>query len=106
MVDFADHFTIHAIKTGFQKYYSLPRKCACQSKRSPRYFHLNRISDLFAIHCSSSHAVLARFRVSLVVRKKLLHEKLNNRSFFLKMQVSCPKLSSAHQRLTSKPTLM
>ena len=26
MVDFAAHFTIHAIKIGFQKYYILPGK--------------------------------------------------------------------------------
>ena len=30
MVDFAASFTIHAIKIGFQKYYILPGKCACQ----------------------------------------------------------------------------
>ena len=35
MVDFAAHFTILAIKIGFQKYYILPGKCchlpiACQ----------------------------------------------------------------------------
>ena len=32
---------------------------ACQSKRSLRYFHLDRISDSFAIHRSSSHMLLA-----------------------------------------------
>ena len=30
MVDFAAYFTIHTIKIGFQKYYILPGKCACQ----------------------------------------------------------------------------
>ena len=47
MVDFAAHFTFHAIKIGFQKYYVLPGKCACQSEHSPRYFHLDRIRSLF-----------------------------------------------------------
>ena len=64
MVDFAAHFTIHAIKIGFQKAFSwkvlsfkvvhLP--IAGQSERSLHYFHLDRICDSFAIHCSSSHA--------------------------------------------------
>ena len=49
------YFTIHAITIlGFQKYYILPGKCACQSERSPRYFHLDRFSDLFAINCKYS----------------------------------------------------
>ena len=46
-------------------YYFLPGKCACQSERSLPYFHLDRSSDLFAIHDSSSHTLLApeeRFR--------------------------------------------
>ena len=34
MVDFTAHFTIHAVKIGFQKYYILPGKYACQSKRT------------------------------------------------------------------------
>ena len=77
-VDLAAHFTIHAIKISFQKkrppftwkvlsvkVVHLP--IACQSERSPRYFHLDRISDSFTIHCSSSHALLAaekKFRVA------------------------------------------
>ena len=44
MVDFAAHFTIHAIEIGIQKYYILPGKC-CQSEHSLRYFHLDRISE-------------------------------------------------------------
>ena len=50
MVDFTAHFTIRAVKIGFQIYYILPGKCcplkvvhlpiACQSERSLRYFHL------------------------------------------------------------------
>ena len=56
MVDFTAHFTIYTIAL------LLPVKCspwkvihlACQSERSPCYFHLDRISDSFAIHCSSS----------------------------------------------------
>ena len=72
MVEFAALCTIHAIYIGFQKYYVLPGKClslkvvhlpiACQSERSPRYFHLHRISDSFAIHCLSSHALAAEKR--------------------------------------------
>ena len=61
MVDFTAHFTIQTIKIGFQKLslkvIHLPK--ACQSERSLRYFHLDRISDLFAIHRSSSHILLA-----------------------------------------------
>ena len=68
MVDFAAHITIHVI-IGFQKlYYILPGKwslkvvplpIACQSEHSPSFFHLGRISDLFAIHHLSSHTLLA-----------------------------------------------
>ena len=39
----------------------------CQSEHSLRYFHLGRISDLFSIHRSSYHTLLAaekRFRVA------------------------------------------
>ena len=43
-------------------YYILPGKCACQSERSPRYFHLDRISD-FAIRRSSSHTLLAAEKI-------------------------------------------
>ena len=62
MVDFAAHCTIHAVKIGFQnstfylesvvKVVHLP--IACQSERSPRYFHLDRISELFTIHARVS----------------------------------------------------
>ena len=76
MVDFAAHFTIHATKIGFKmvhftwkvlslKVVHLP--IVCQSERSLRYFHLDRISDLFSIHRSSSHTLPAaekRFRVA------------------------------------------
>ena len=64
MVDFAAHFPIHAIKIDFRNttfylgsvvlvscYLPIP----CQSERSLRYFHLDRISNSFAIHRSSSH---------------------------------------------------
>ena len=44
-------------------YYILPGKCACQSERSPGYFHLDRISDLFAIHRSISHMLLAAEKI-------------------------------------------
>ena len=65
MVDFAAHF---AIKIAFKNttFYlesvvlevvHLP--IACQSERSLRYFHLDRISDSFTIHRSSSHMLLA-----------------------------------------------
>ena len=40
---------------------------ACQSEHSLHYFHLDRISDLFSIHHSSSHTLLAakkRFSVA------------------------------------------
>ena len=67
MVDFAANFTIHATKIGFKivhftrkvlslKVVHLP--IACQSERSPHYFHLGRISDLVSIHRSSSHTLL------------------------------------------------
>ena len=52
MVDFAAHFTIPTIKI-----IHLP--IACQSERSLRYFHLDRISDSFGIHRSSSYMLLA-----------------------------------------------
>ena len=73
MVDFPAHFTIHAIKIGFQNttFYldsvvleSRHLPLACQSER--RYFHLNRINDSFAIDRLSSHTLLAakgKFRV-------------------------------------------
>ena len=65
MVDFAAHFTIHVIKIILHfiwkvlslKVVHLP--ITCQSERSLRYFHLDRISNSFAIHCSSSHTLLA-----------------------------------------------
>ena len=79
MVDFAVHFTIHAIKIGFQKYYILPGKCACQHERTPCYFHLDRINDSFAIHIRYSllefpHYASSREKIqgSLAVRKQLL----------------------------------
>ena len=79
MVDFAAHFTIHTIKIGFQKYYILPGKCACQSDRSLRYFPSRyRITYSFAIHHSSSHMLLAAEKRFGVVRKQLLGEKLIN----------------------------
>ena len=61
MVHFPSHFTIQA-----KKYYILPRKSlkvfhipiACQSEHRPRYFHLDRINNSFAIHHSSSHMLL------------------------------------------------
>ena len=74
MVDFAAHFPIHAIKIGFQiiivhftwkvlslKVVHLP--IAYQSE----CINLGRISDLFSVHLSSSHTLLAakkRFRVA------------------------------------------
>ena len=75
MVDFAAHCTIHATKIGFKNstfYLVLSLKVVhlplvCQSERSLRYFHLGRISDLFSIHRSSSHTLLAaekRFRAA------------------------------------------
>ena len=77
MVDFAAHFTIQAIKTGFKKNIHFTWKVmslkvihipiVCQSECSLRYFHPDRISDLFSIHCLSSHMLLAaekRFRVA------------------------------------------
>ena len=77
MVDFAAHYTIHAIKIGFQiftwkvlslKVILIP--IACQSERSSRYFHLDRVRDSFAIHRSSSHTPLSRENIqgNLVVR--------------------------------------
>ena len=65
MVDFAAHFTIHTIS--FQKYtFYLSLKVvhppiACQSGH--RYFHLDRISNSFSIHCSSSHTLLAAEKI-------------------------------------------
>ena len=70
--------TIHAIKIGFLnftwkvlslKVVQLP--LACQSEHSLPYFHLDRISDSFAIHRSSSHMLLAaekRFGVASLVK--------------------------------------
>ena len=68
MVDFSAHFTIHTITLiGFQilhltlKVLSLKvvhLSIACQIEHSLRYFHLHRISNSLAIHCSSSHTLL------------------------------------------------
>ena len=66
MLDFAAPFTIHAIKIGFQKHYIYLESVVLESHsstnsakvRSLRYFHLERISDSFAIHRSSSHTLL------------------------------------------------
>ena len=73
MVDFAAHFTNHAIKIGFQKILNFTLKVlslkvvhlpiACQSERSLCYFHLDRISDSFAIHRSSSYLLLAAEKI-------------------------------------------
>ena len=66
MVDFAAHFTIHSIRLSKIVHFTwkvlslkvvhLP--IACQSEHSLHHFHLDRISDLFAIHRSSSHMLL------------------------------------------------
>ena len=76
MVDFAAHFTIHTIKQAFKNTYSLLESVvletrylpiACQSERSLHYFNLDRISNWFAIHRSSSHMLLVaekRFNVA------------------------------------------
>ena len=71
MVDFAAHFTIHTVTIRLPKIHftwNLSLKVihlpiACQSERSLRYFHLDRISDLFAIHCSNSHTLLAAEKI-------------------------------------------
>ena len=47
MVDFAAHFTIHAIKIGFQKYYTLPGKFVLESRAST-----NKVSVVPALHKS------------------------------------------------------
>ena len=75
MVDFAANFTIHATKivknsTFYLESVVLESRSftnTCQSERSLCYFHLGRIRDLFSIHRSSSHTMLAaekRFRVA------------------------------------------
>ena len=90
MVDFAAHFTIYATKL-FSKILHFTWKVlslkvvhlpiACQSECSLRYFHLDRISDLFSVHRSSSHMLLAAEKRFGVVRKQLLEEKLKNGRF-------------------------
>ena len=74
---------------------------ACLSERSLRYFNLGRISDLFSIHRSSSHTMLAAEKIqgSLVVRKQVLWESLKYGR--LKNTGSCPKLSSAIETVWS-----
>ena len=72
MVDFAAHFTIHA-KNRFSKILHFTWKVlslkvvhlqiACQSEHSIRCFHLDRIRELFAIHRSSSHMLLAAEKI-------------------------------------------
>ena len=72
MADFAAHFTIHAIKIGFQNttfylesvvFEVIHLPIACQSERSLCYFHLDRISDMFAIHRSSSYMLLEAVKI-------------------------------------------
>ena len=84
MIDFAAHFTIHAIKIGFLhftwKVWSLKiihLPIACQSERSLHYFHLDRISDSFAIHRSSSHTLLAAEKRFGVPSRFLISEPRN-----------------------------
>ena len=60
MEGFAAHFTINATfscKVLSLKFVHSP--IAFQNKNILCYFHLDRISDSVAIHCSSSHTLLA-----------------------------------------------
>ena len=62
MVEFAAHFTIHSIEIGYTFYLEsvvLESRSACQSECSLHCFHVDRISNLFAIHRMSSHTLLA-----------------------------------------------
>ena len=78
MADFTAHVTIHSIKIGFTFYLeSVSLKVvhlpiACQSERSLRYFHLDRISDMFYFPHAAPYAASSREKIwgCLVVRKQ------------------------------------
>ena len=66
----ADKITISNLKRAFKNTFYLEvlslkvvhLPIACQSERSPCYFHLDRISDLFTMHRSSCHTLLQQQR--------------------------------------------
>ena len=68
MVDFAANFPIRLSKVVHFTWKVLSLKVihlpiACQSERSFRYFHLGRTNDLFSIHRSRSHTLLAAEKI-------------------------------------------